>query len=141
MSQIDDQIALRLSVQLLRCLVPCPFLKSASSLDIACSREAASVTSTVCDCGSASCWLVRGAFIQRYSSDAGRHYALIRALMDLDKWGSPAATPNLGTLPFYPPVSHWLAAEVFGSGLLGMTLVASASVGLSCLPCSSYLFG
>jgi hypothetical protein len=70
---------------------------------------------------------------QAYSSDAGQHYALVRALMDLDKWGSPAATPNLGTLPFYPPVSHWIAAEigkVFGSGLLGMTLVASASVGL-----------
>jgi len=70
---------------------------------------------------------------QAYSSDAGQHYALVRALMDLDKWGSPAATPNLGGLPFYPPVSHWLAAEVgkvFGSGLLGMTLVASASVGL-----------
>jgi hypothetical protein len=53
--------------------------------------------------------------------------------MDLDKWGSPAATPNLGGLPFYPPLSHWLAAElgkVVGSGLLGMTLVASASVGL-----------
>jgi hypothetical protein len=68
-----------------------------------------------------------------YSSDAGQHYALVRALMDLDKWGSPAATPNLGTLPYYPPVSHWIAAEVgkvFGSGLLGMTLVASASVGL-----------
>jgi hypothetical protein len=68
-----------------------------------------------------------------YSSDAGQHYALVRALMDLDKWGSPAATPNLGALPFYPPLSHWLAAEVgkaFGSGLLGMTLVASASVGL-----------
>jgi hypothetical protein len=70
---------------------------------------------------------------QAYSSDAAQHYALIRALMDLDKWGSPAATPNLGNLPFYPPVSHWLTAEVgkvFGSGLLGMTLVASASVGL-----------
>jgi hypothetical protein len=70
---------------------------------------------------------------QAYSSDAGQHYALIRALMDLDKWGSPAAAPNLGNLPFYPPMSHWLAAEVgkaFGSGLLGMTLVASASVGL-----------
>jgi hypothetical protein len=70
---------------------------------------------------------------QAYSSDAGQHYALVRALMDLDKWGSPAATPNLGNQPFYPPVSHWLAAEVgkvFGSGLLGMTLVASASVGL-----------
>jgi hypothetical protein len=53
--------------------------------------------------------------------------------MDLDRWGSPAATPNLGNLLFYPPVSHWLAAEVgkiFGSGFLGMTLVASASVGL-----------
>ena len=53
--------------------------------------------------------------------------------MDLNKWGSPAPTPNLGPLPFYPPVSHWLAAEVgkvAGSGLLGMTLVASASVGL-----------
>jgi hypothetical protein len=68
-----------------------------------------------------------------YSSDAGQHYALVRALMDLDKWERPAATPNLGALPFYPPVSHWIAAEVgklFGSGLLGMTLVASASVGL-----------
>src|ERR1700688_1440083 len=53
--------------------------------------------------------------------------------MDVDEWGSLAATPNLGKLPFYPPVSHWIAAEVgklFGSGLLGMTLVASASVGL-----------
>ena len=69
---------------------------------------------------------------QAYSNDAGQHYALIRALMDLDKWGSPAAAPNLGDLA-YPPVSHWIAAEVgkvFGSGLLGMTLVASASVGL-----------
>jgi hypothetical protein len=70
---------------------------------------------------------------QAYSSDAGQHYALVRALMDLNKWGSPAATPNLGGLPFCPPVSHWIAAEVgkvFGSGFLGMTLVASASVGL-----------
>jgi hypothetical protein len=70
---------------------------------------------------------------QAYSSDAGQHYALVRALMDLDKWGTPAAAPNLGALTFYPPLSHWLAAEVgkvFGSGLLGMTLVASASVGL-----------
>jgi hypothetical protein len=70
---------------------------------------------------------------QAYSTDAGQHYALIRALMDLNTWGSPAATPNLGPLPNYPPLSHWLAAEVgkvFGSGLLGMTLVASASVGL-----------
>jgi hypothetical protein len=70
---------------------------------------------------------------QAYSSDAGQHYALIRALMDLKTWGSPAATPNLGPLSYYPPLSHWLAAEVgkvFGSGLLGMTLVASASVGL-----------
>src|SRR5882757_1789461 len=68
-----------------------------------------------------------------YSSDAGQHYALVRALMDLDGWGSPSSTPNLGPLPFYPPMSHWFAAEVgklFGSGLLGMTVVASASVGL-----------
>jgi hypothetical protein len=70
---------------------------------------------------------------QAYNSDAGQHYALVRALMDLHSWGSPAATPNLGPLPFYPPISHWLAAEVgkvFGSGLRGMTIVASASVGL-----------
>jgi hypothetical protein len=68
-----------------------------------------------------------------YSSDAGQHYALVRALMDLHGWGSPASTPNLGPLPLYPPLSHWLAAEVgklFGSGLRGMTVVASACVGL-----------
>jgi hypothetical protein len=68
-----------------------------------------------------------------YSSDAGQHYALVRALMDLDGWGSPPSAPNLGPLPFYPPMSHWLAAEVgklFGSGLMGMTVVTSASVGL-----------
>src|SRR6266702_1975890 len=68
-----------------------------------------------------------------YSSDAGQHYALVRALMDLDGWGTPSSTPNLGALPLYPPLSHWLAAEVgklFGSGLIGMTVVASASVGL-----------
>jgi hypothetical protein len=68
-----------------------------------------------------------------YSSDAGQHYALVRALMDLDGWGSPPSTPNLGPLPLYPPLSHWLAAEVgklVGSGLRGMTIVASASVGL-----------
>jgi hypothetical protein len=41
--------------------------------------------------------------------------------------------PNLGGLPFYPPLSHWMAAGVgklLGSGLIGMTIVASASVGL-----------
>jgi hypothetical protein len=68
-----------------------------------------------------------------YSSDAGQHYALVRALMDLNGWGTPASTPNLGPLPLYPPLSHWLAAEIgklFGSGLRGMTVVASASVGL-----------
>lgn len=68
-----------------------------------------------------------------YSSDAGQHYALVRALMDLKGWGRPLATPNLGGLPFYPPFSHWLAAGVgklLGSGLIGMTVVASASVGL-----------
>jgi hypothetical protein len=68
-----------------------------------------------------------------YSSDAGQHYALVRALMDLEGWGRPLATPNLGGLPFYPPLSHWMAAEVgklLGSGLIGMTVVASASVGL-----------
>jgi hypothetical protein len=32
-----------------------------------------------------------------YSSDTGQHYALVRALMDLDNWGSPSATPNLGS--------------------------------------------
>jgi hypothetical protein len=68
-----------------------------------------------------------------YSSDAGQHYALVRALMDLHGWGSPPSTPNLGPLPLYPPLSHWLAAEVgklVGSGLRGMTVVASASVAL-----------
>jgi hypothetical protein len=68
-----------------------------------------------------------------YSSDAGQHYALVRALMDLKGWGRPLAAPNLGELPFYPPFSHWLAAGVgklLGSGLIGMTVVASASVGL-----------
>jgi hypothetical protein len=79
-----------------------------------------------------------------YSSDAGQHYALVRALMDLDKWGSPSATPNLGVCLSIRPVSHWLAAEVgkvFGSGLLGMMIVASASVGLFYVAMSSYLFG
>jgi hypothetical protein len=68
-----------------------------------------------------------------YSSDAGQHYALVRALMDLEGWGRPPAAPNLGGLPFYPPLSHWMAAGVgklIGSGLIGMTIVASASVGL-----------
>jgi hypothetical protein len=68
-----------------------------------------------------------------YSSDAGQHYALVRALMDLHGWGTPASTPNLGPLPLYPPLSHWLAAEVgklVGSGFQGMTIVASVSAGL-----------
>jgi hypothetical protein len=69
-----------------------------------------------------------------YSSDAGQHYALVRALMDMEGFGRPLATPNLGLgLLFYPPLSHWMAAEVgnlLGSGLIGMTIVASASVGL-----------
>jgi hypothetical protein len=68
-----------------------------------------------------------------YSSDAGQHYALVRALMDLEGWGRPLATPNLGGLPFYPPLSHWMAAgagKLLGSGLIGMTVVASASIGL-----------
>ena len=68
-----------------------------------------------------------------YSSDAGQHYALVRALMDLNAWGTPSSASNLGLLSYYPPMSHWLAAEVgklFGSGLIGMTVVASASVAL-----------
>lgn len=67
------------------------------------------------------------------SSDAGQHYALVRALMDLENWGSPAPAANLGVTAKYPPVSHWLAAEmgkILHSGLLGMTVVASAAVGL-----------
>jgi hypothetical protein len=67
------------------------------------------------------------------SSDAGQHYALIRALMDLDGWRSLAPTANLGALPNYPPVAHWIAAEIgklLDSGLLGMMAVADAAVGL-----------
>jgi hypothetical protein len=81
---------------------------------------------------SASIFMLFGEF-QAYSSDAGQHYALVRALMDLEGWGRPLATPNLGGLPFYPPFSHWMAAGVgklLGSGLIAMTVVASASVGL-----------
>jgi hypothetical protein len=81
---------------------------------------------------SVSIFMLFGEF-QAYSSDAGQHYALVRALMDLEGWGRPLATPNLGGLPFYPPLSHWMAAGVgklLGSGLIGMTVVASASVGL-----------
>ena len=48
-----------------------------------------------------------------YSSDAGQHYALVRALMDLEGWGRPPAAPHLGGLPFYPPLSHWMAAGVW----------------------------
>jgi hypothetical protein len=36
--------------------------------------------------------------VHAVSSDAGQHYALIRALMDLDGWRSPAPTANLGSL-------------------------------------------
>jgi hypothetical protein len=53
--------------------------------------------------------------------------------MDLKGWGRPLPASNLGELPFYPPFSHWLAAGVgklLGSGPIGMTVVASASVGL-----------
>jgi hypothetical protein len=67
------------------------------------------------------------------SSDAGQHYALVRALMDLDGWRGPALTPNLGALPHYPPVAHWMAAgigKLLNSGLLGMMAVADAAVGL-----------
>ena len=46
------------------------------------------------------------------SSDAGQHYALVRALMDLDGWHSLAPTANLGALLNYPPVAHWIAAEI-----------------------------
>jgi hypothetical protein len=69
-----------------------------------------------------------------YSSDAGQHYDLVRAHMDyLDGGGRPLPTRDLGVLAFYPPLSHWMAAGVgklLGSGLIGMTVVASASVGL-----------
>ena len=69
------------------------------------------------------------------SSDAGQHYAIIRILMDLDGWLKLSSIPaNLGpSLAHYPPVSHWLAANVgrvAGSGFIGMTAVASAAVGL-----------
>src|SRR5258705_1352641 len=68
-----------------------------------------------------------------YSSDASQHYALVRALMDLEGWGRPLAARILGGLPFSPPLSHWMAAGVgklLASALMGMTFVASASVGL-----------
>jgi hypothetical protein len=69
-----------------------------------------------------------------YSSDAGQHYDLVRAHMDyLEEGGLPLPTRDLGVLAFYPPLSHWMAAgvgEVLGSGLIGMTVVASASVAL-----------
>ena len=67
------------------------------------------------------------------SGDVGPHYALIRAIMDLHGWGRPPPAPNLGPMAFYPPLAHWLAAEIgelLGSGLLGMTVVASSAVGL-----------
>jgi hypothetical protein len=66
------------------------------------------------------------------SSDAGQHYALVRALMDQDGWGRPVAPYLAAELTSYPPLSHWLAAEVgkiAGSGFVGMTVIASASVG------------
>ncbi len=69
-----------------------------------------------------------------YSSEAGQHYDLVRAHMDyLEEGGRPLPTRDLGVLAFYPPLSHWMAAgvgELLGSGLIGMTVVASASVGL-----------
>jgi hypothetical protein len=68
------------------------------------------------------------------SSDAGQHYALIRALMNGGgAWRRPVAPYLTEGLISYPAFSHWLAAQVgllFGSGLMGMTIVASASVGL-----------
>src|SRR5271155_2780163 len=68
------------------------------------------------------------------SSDAGQHYALIRALMNGGgAWRRPVAPYLTEGLISYPAFSHWLAAQVgllFGSGLVGMTIVASASVGL-----------
>jgi hypothetical protein len=68
-----------------------------------------------------------------YSSDFGQHYDLVRSHMDFGEWGPPLPTRNLGVLAFYPPLSHWMAAgvgELLGSGLIGMTVVVSASVGL-----------
>lgn len=67
------------------------------------------------------------------SSDAGQHYALVRALMDQDVWGRPFAPYLTEDLTSYPPISHWMAAEVgkiAGSGFVGMTIIASASVGI-----------
>jgi hypothetical protein len=65
-----------------------------------------------------------------YSSDAGQHYALVRALTD-STWAKLEAPHLSGSLTGYPPFSHWLAAQfasVTGSGFVGMTIVASASV-------------
>jgi hypothetical protein len=79
-----------------------------------------------------SIFLLFGEF-HAYSSDAGQHYALVRALMDWEGWDRPIAAPYLGDLLSYPPLSHLLAAgagKLLGSGLIGMTVVASASVGL-----------
>jgi len=82
---------------------------------------------------SVSIFMLFGEF-HAYSSDAGQHYDLVRAHMDyLEEGGRPLPTRHLGALAFYPPLSHWMAAGVgklLGSGLIGMTVVASASVGL-----------
>jgi hypothetical protein len=68
-----------------------------------------------------------------YSSDAGQHYALVRAIMDAGGWRGITAPHLSASLTSYPPLSHWLAAQVgliTGSGLFGMTIFAAMSVGI-----------
>ena len=73
-----------------------------------------------------------------YNSDAGGNYAQVRAMMDWGISGRSAGSPNLASeLVFYPPVSHWLGAELgklLGSGLRGMTVLAFVSAPMmSCM--------
>lgn len=68
--------------------------------------------------------VIFGAEFHALSSDAGQHYALIKALIDTNSFAFPDA-PHLATgLTSYPSLSQYVAAKLgglLGSGLLGMT--------------------
>ena len=67
-----------------------------------------------------------------YSSDAGQHYALVRALMDMEGWAASSSTEfgRAAILSAAFPLDGAGVWKLIGSGLIGMTIVAAASVGL-----------
>lgn len=71
-----------------------------------------------------------GPYIQPLSFDLVQHYLLVDELMK-HAMVRPETIQRIGAMAVYPPAAHWMATVIgwiCGSGLVGITLIAIASV-------------